>query len=133
MYFSLKYQLQTDSVWLFAECLPHKWMLFAAPRLHVHINITLIYACFIQHLCTDVDTALLDTSATHLESIHPMNHVKPFRSLSVTYSEAHTYSICEVTLHMWLIPTQYQDRGNMPVTFMGVYPTTSKISWQSDV
>ncbi len=36
-YFFLKYQLQTNSVWLFTEHLPQKWMMFSAPRLQVHI------------------------------------------------------------------------------------------------
>ncbi len=54
-YFSLKYRLQTDSVRLFPERSPHKRMLFSAPRLHVHINISLIFAHLMWHLCTDVD------------------------------------------------------------------------------
>ncbi len=40
MYFSLKCRLQTDSIRLFSKCWPHKWMLFAAPRLHIYINIS---------------------------------------------------------------------------------------------
>ncbi len=59
-YFSLKYRLQTDSIRLFTEYSPHKQMLFAALRLHDHINISLIFACLIRHLRTDVDTALHD-------------------------------------------------------------------------
>ncbi len=56
-YFSLKYRLQTDNVRLFTKCSPHKRMLFAALRLHVHINISLNSACFIQHSHTEVDMA----------------------------------------------------------------------------
>ncbi len=33
-------------------------MLFAAPRLYVHINISLISPCLVRHLCTDVNAAL---------------------------------------------------------------------------
>ncbi len=58
MHFSLKYQLQTDSVRLFTEHSPHKRMRFTAPWLHIHINISLISTCLIQHLRTDVDAAL---------------------------------------------------------------------------
>ncbi len=47
-----------DSVQLFTEHFLHKRMLFAAPRLHVHINISLISACLIQHSRTDVNAAL---------------------------------------------------------------------------
>ncbi len=47
MYFSLKYQLQTDSIWLFTEISPHKRILIAVPRLDIHINISLISTCLI--------------------------------------------------------------------------------------
>ncbi len=57
-YFSLKYRLQTNSVWLFTKHSPHERMLFAVPRLHVYTNIFLISACLIPHSCTDVDAAL---------------------------------------------------------------------------
>ncbi len=36
---------------------PHKRMLFAAPRLYIHINISLISAYLIRHSRTDVDAA----------------------------------------------------------------------------
>ncbi len=62
MYFSLKYQFQTDSIWLFIEHSPQKRIMFAAPRLHVHINISLIPSCLIRRSCTDVDAALYFTS-----------------------------------------------------------------------
>ncbi len=57
-YFSLNCQLQTDSIRLFMECLPHKRMLFSAPQLHVHINISFVFARLIWYSCTDVNTAL---------------------------------------------------------------------------
>ncbi len=55
MYFSLTYWLQTDSVRLFTEGSLHKQILFAAPRLLVYINISLISTCLIRHSRTDVD------------------------------------------------------------------------------
>ncbi len=57
MYFSLKCQLQTDSVRLFAEHTPHKRMKVNAVRLHVYI---MLFACvfvFVSHSRTDVDVA----------------------------------------------------------------------------
>ncbi len=45
----LKYWLQMDRVRLFTEHSLFKQMLFAAPRLRVHINISLIFACLIRH------------------------------------------------------------------------------------
>ncbi len=57
-YFSLKYRLQIDSIWLFTECSPHNRMLFATPWVHVHNNIFLIYICLIRHSRIDVDAAL---------------------------------------------------------------------------
>ncbi len=39
--------LQTDTIQLFTECSLHKRMLFLAPRLHVHINISHISSCLI--------------------------------------------------------------------------------------
>ncbi len=56
-YFPLKYRLQTDSIRLFTERSPHKRMLFTAPWIHVHINISLNFASLIRHLRTDVDAA----------------------------------------------------------------------------
>ncbi len=47
-----------DSVWLFTERFLRKQMLFAAPRLPIQINISLISACLTRHLCTDVDVRL---------------------------------------------------------------------------
>ncbi len=57
MYFPLKYRLQTDSVRLFTECLPHKQMLFTATRLHVNIDISLNSTCLIWRSRTDLDVA----------------------------------------------------------------------------
>ncbi len=48
MYFSLKYRLQMDSVWMFTECSPYKRILFATPRLHIRINISIISICLIR-------------------------------------------------------------------------------------
>ncbi len=56
-YFSLKYQLQTDSVRLFTKCSSHKQMLFVVPQLHIRISISIISACLIWHSRTDVDAA----------------------------------------------------------------------------
>ncbi len=67
---SLKYRLQTDSIWLFTKRSPHKQMLFAAPRLHIHINISPISACLIWHSRTDVDIALLTCNINVLLSIN---------------------------------------------------------------
>ncbi len=44
-------------------------MLFAAPWLHVHINISLISTCLIQYLCTDVDAALDFLCQYHFEEL----------------------------------------------------------------
>ncbi len=46
-YFSLKYQLQINTVWLFTEHSPHKQMLFALPQPHIHINISHISTCLV--------------------------------------------------------------------------------------
>ncbi len=59
-YFSLKYRLQMDSVCLFAERTPHKWMKMNAVRLQVHI---MRFACiftFVSHSRTDMDAALYE-------------------------------------------------------------------------
>ncbi len=54
-YFSLKYWLQMNSVRLFTKCSPHKQMLFPAPWLHIHINISFISARLIRHSRTGVE------------------------------------------------------------------------------
>ncbi len=57
-YFSLKYRLQTDSIRLFIKHSLHKQMLFSALRLHVHINISLIFTHLIWYSRTHVYAAL---------------------------------------------------------------------------